>query len=96
MRHSGRTTRMLLDLASYISEHWDEDKLIILTAQTVKYAWILARKLNIFLFLGDAQRSRNIIQFGEIKIVITSHSLGREIIKRYRFDAIFSDHYYGG
>lgn len=91
-RQTGKTTRILIQTAVYITEHWDEEKLIVLSADTVEYAWVLAEKLKQFLG-GYPQRTGNSMVFGKLRMVVTSHRYKETVIKTSRFDEFFSDHY---
>ena len=93
MRASGRTTRILLELAKYISDNWNKEKNVIFAADTLAYSKDLARRLLAF-FDGEAF-AYTYIKFGKITVRLFALSdLERQkVLFSTEWDRIFCDHY---
>ena len=94
MRAIGRTTRMLLKLALYISENWDEDKQVVLLANKHDYVWDLARKLNSMLNRSGDKRN-GFIMFGRVRVYPISRQayFDSNFTRGRKIDEEFYDNY---
>jgi len=94
-RQTGRTTRMLLKLATHISDTWDKESKVVVVAYNERYADVLQRKLiNI---LGEPKKQqRGLIQYGSVVIIFAGRSRANHLAFRVCRDAYhFYDHYQG-
>lgn len=99
MRRSGRTTKILLKLMTYISENWHERKTVILTAESCSYAWILARRVMDFLPPDTKQpaiRIGNSITFGKVQVIVMAYeTYSASPMHGVEIAAEFHDHLFG-
>lgn len=96
LRRTGRTTRMLLELALYISKNWDKDKKVILASHNTHYTTSLLKKLTIF-FPNAKGLAHTSVTFGRVIVHPANFlELNRlEIMYGINWNAMFIDHYRG-
>jgi len=93
-RRSGRTTKMLLHLAQYITDNWDEEKQVIIAAHNIAYATDILMQLKTF-FPSAKRFAYTSVQFGKVTVRPFCFSdLERpEVMHGCNWDQIFENHY---
>ncbi len=96
MRQTGRTTRMLLKLALYISENWDKHQHVIVVAHNEMFADTLQKRLTDIL-PGFSKQQRGLILYGNTVIAFMGRDRYNRPERRPLYEKrTFIDHYQGG
>ena len=98
MRRSGKTTKMLVDIAQYIvNQNFNkEKKYIILASHSVVYSMELAERLYAF-FPNATRFAYTSFTIGNVVIRTFNHTdlHKSEVMRGIKWDRIFQDHYHG-
>ena len=96
MRQTGRTTQMLLRAATFVSDHWEREIMVVIIAHNEMFADALQRRFTNIL-PGFSKQQRGLLLYGNIRVAFMGRDrFNHQERKVYPNEKTFFDHYSAG
>jgi len=89
IRRTGRTTKLIADLLTYVHEHYNDKKVICISAQTHKMAWKLVGIIN--KVVTPSSEHNSCVVYGGVFVVVCSVDIVDRVRTELKIDKFFID-----